>query len=64
MTSELTDIKDSKKEPDSNNNSLPHPNNYKSWFEYLEKIDLMNTYNLNTTLWRGRKDRVNWGYDS
>ena len=25
MTSELTDIKDSKKEPDSNNNSLPHP---------------------------------------
>ena len=24
MTSELTDIKDSKKEPDSNNNSLPH----------------------------------------
>ena len=40
MTSELTDIKDSKKEPDSNSNSLPHPNNYKSWFEYLEKIDL------------------------
>ena len=31
---------------------------------YLEKIDLMNTYNLNTTLLRGRKDRVNWGYDS
>ncbi len=30
---------------------------------YLEKIDLMNTYNLNTTLLRGRKDRVNWGYD-
>ena len=40
MTSELTDIKDSKKESDSNSNSLPHPNNYKSWFEYLEKIDL------------------------
>ena len=32
MTSELTDIKDSKKESDSNSNSLPHPNNYKSWF--------------------------------
>ena len=31
---------------------------------YLEKIDLINTYNLNTTLLRGRKDRVNWGYDS
>ena len=40
MTSELTNIKDSKKESDISNNSLPHPNNYKSWFDYLEKIDL------------------------
>ena len=40
MTSELTNIKDSKKETDSTNNSLPHPNNYKSWFDYLDKIDL------------------------
>ena len=39
MTSELTDIKDAK-ETNSTNNSLPHPNNYKSWFDYLEKIDL------------------------
>ena len=31
---------------------------------YLEKIDLMNTYNLNTTLLKGRKDKVNWRYDS
>ena len=39
MTSELTNIKDAK-EANSTNNSLPHPNNYKSWFDYLEKIDL------------------------
>ena len=39
MTSELTTVKDSK-ETNSTNNSLPHPNNYKSWFDYLEKIDL------------------------
>ena len=39
MTSELTNIKDAK-ETNSTNNSLPHPNNYKSWFDYLEKIDL------------------------
>ena len=32
-------------------------------FNYLEKIDLSNTYNLNKTLTRGRKDKVNWGYD-
>ena len=39
MTSELTNVKDLK-EINSANNSLPHPNNYKSWFDYLEKIDL------------------------
>ena len=33
-------------------------------FNYLEKIDLINTYNLNKTLKRGRKDKVNWGYDT
>ena len=32
-------------------------------FNYLEKIDLSNTYNLKKTLSRGRKDKVNWGYD-
>lgn len=32
-------------------------------FNYLEKIDLSNTYNLNKTLSRGREDKVNWGYD-
>ena len=31
---------------------------------YLEKLDLINTYNLNTTLLRGRKDKQNWGYDT
>ena len=39
MTSELTNVKDPK-ETNSTDNSLPHPNNYKSWFDYLEKIDL------------------------
>lgn len=33
-------------------------------FNYLEKIDLINTYNLRKTLMRGRKDKVNWGYDT
>ncbi len=33
-------------------------------FNYLEKIDLINTYNLRKTLKRGRKDQVNWGYDT
>ena len=32
-------------------------------FNYLEKIDLMNTYNLEKTLSRGRKNNLNWGYD-
>ena len=30
---------------------------------YLEKVDLMNTFNLSSTLLRGRKDKQNWGYD-
>ncbi|OUW23201.1 MAG: hypothetical protein CBD34_03765 [Rickettsiales bacterium TMED174] len=33
-------------------------------FNYLEKIDIGNTYNLKMTLARGRKDKVNWGYDT
>ncbi|MAV76788.1 MAG: hypothetical protein CMG02_00350 [Candidatus Marinimicrobia bacterium] len=32
-------------------------------FNYLEKIDITNTYNLKKTLTRGRKDKINWGYD-
>ena len=40
MTSELTDVKDIKEEKQNDNNSLPHPNNYKKWFDYLDKIDL------------------------
>ena len=32
-------------------------------FNYLERIDIINTYNLKKTLSRGRKDKVNWGYD-
>mgnify|MGYP000031157839 CR=1 FL=1 len=33
-------------------------------FNYLEKIDIGNTYNLKMTLARGRKDKINWGYDT
>lgn len=32
-------------------------------FNYLERVDIINTYNLKKTLDRGRKDKVNWGYD-
>lgn len=32
-------------------------------FNYLERIDIINTYNLKKTLSRGRRDKVNWGYD-
>ena len=31
---------------------------------YLEKIDLTNTYDLKNTLARGRNDKITWGYDS
>ena len=37
MTSNLTDV-DVEKTQD--NNSMPHPNHYKKWFELLDKIDL------------------------
>ena len=33
-------------------------------FNYLEKTDIVNTFNLKKTLSRGRKDKVNWGYDA
>ncbi len=33
-------------------------------FNYLEKTDIINTYNLEKTLSRGRQDKVNWGYDT
>ena len=31
---------------------------------YLEKIELANTYNLKNTLSRGRDDMMTWGYDN
>ena len=40
MTSELADINEEKENDDSNEISMPHPNHYKKWFEYLEQIDL------------------------
>tara|TARA_B100000795_G_C22806907_1_gene445650 strand:+ start:3615 stop:4949 length:1335 start_codon:yes stop_codon:yes gene_type:complete len=33
-------------------------------FNYLEKTDIINTFNLKKTLSRGRKDKANWGYDA
>ena len=36
MTSELTEVKTEKNEM----NFLPHPNDYKKWFEMMDKIDL------------------------
>jgi hypothetical protein len=30
---------------------------------YLEKQDLINTYNLNNVLERAKGDMQNWGYD-
>ena len=30
---------------------------------YLEKMDMINLYNPLKTLIRGRKDKINWGYD-
>ena len=40
MTSELADITEEKENDDSNEISMPHPNHYKKWFEYLDQIDL------------------------
>ena len=31
---------------------------------YLEKIDISNTYNLKISLLRGRNDKASWGYDA
>ena len=33
-------------------------------FNYLEKFDVGNLYNLSFTLKRARKDKTNWGYDT
>jgi len=33
-------------------------------FNYLDKLELTNTYKLKETLIRGKNDKVNWGYDS
>ena len=32
-------------------------------FNYLDKLELTNTYKLKETLIRGKNDKVNWGYD-
>ena len=40
MTTEITETKNFKDLNEETENSIPHPNNYKKWFDYLEKIDL------------------------
>ena len=40
MTSELSDVKESKSISEVSESQLPHPNHYKKWFDYMEKIDL------------------------
>ena len=37
MTSDLSPIQI---ETSSNSDSMPHPNHYKKWFDFLDKIDL------------------------
>ena len=37
MTSDLSPIKI---ETSSDSHSMPHPNHYKKWFDFLDKIDL------------------------
>ena len=40
MTSELSDVTKSSSISGVLENQLPHPNHYKKWFDYMEKIDL------------------------
>ena len=39
LTSDLTEVEE-KTDLNHNDSSIPHPNHYKKWFEYLDKIDL------------------------
>ena len=39
LTSDLAEVEE-KKEPYHDESSMPHPNHYKKWFEYVDKIDL------------------------
>jgi len=38
MTSELSPVKE--ETPNGDDVSIPHPNHYRKWFDYMEKIDL------------------------
>ena len=41
MTSDLVPLETiSKNDDNEKSNSIPHPNHYKKWFEYMDKIDL------------------------
>ena len=39
MTSDLAEV-DEQVDPKNDESSMPHPNHYKKWFEYVDKIDL------------------------
>ena len=40
MTSEITELKIDENNSEKVVESMPHPNHYRKWFDYLEKIDL------------------------
>ena len=40
MTSEITELKIDESNAEKVVESMPHPNHYRKWFDYLEKIDL------------------------
>ena len=39
MTSDLAEV-DEQVDKKNDESSMPHPNHYKKWFEYVDKIDL------------------------
>ena len=39
MTSDLAEVNE-QVDPKNDESSMPHPNHYKKWFEYVDKIDL------------------------
>ncbi|MBD22068.1 MAG: sigma-54-dependent Fis family transcriptional regulator, partial [Alphaproteobacteria bacterium] len=40
MTSDLAEVEENGDLIQEDKNSMPHPNHYKKWFEYIDKIDL------------------------
>ena len=40
LTSDFAEVEEKKELKNHDDSSMPHPNHYKKWFEYLDKIDL------------------------